>query len=109
MNNGVENYFVVPSYKPKEIYLFLKAYLSALIFRKPNSLIVIQKVQSNFIYANLLKILVKIRKKDTVYDLDDADYLETNPKTIYFFSKNCEKISRHHCFRTFFFATFSPF
>ncbi|NOR86568.1 MAG: glycosyltransferase, partial [Bacteroidales bacterium] len=92
-NKGIGNYFIVPSYKPKGIYLFLKAYLSALFFRRPNSLIVIQRVQSNFIYASLLKLLIRSRNKDTVYDLDDADYLEGNPKTIYYFAKNCQIIS----------------
>lgn len=92
-NKGVGNYFVVPSYRPKGIYLFIKAYLSALFFRKRNSLIVIQRVQSHFIYASLLKLLIRIKKQDTVYDLDDADYLEVNPKTIYYFAKHCEKLS----------------
>ena len=90
---GIDNYFVIPSYSIKGICLFLKAYFSALLFRKQNSLIVIQRVQSNFIYSTLLKLLIKFRKHDTVYDLDDADYLEVNPKTIYYFAKNCEKIS----------------
>jgi glycosyltransferase involved in cell wall biosynthesis len=90
---NIDSYLVIPGYSPQRIYFFLKAYLSALFFRKNNSLIVIQRVHSNFIYATLLKILVKLQNHDTVYDLDDADYLEHNPKTIYFFVKNCEKIS----------------
>ena len=90
---SVESYFVIPSYSISGILLFLKAYLSALFFRRRDSLIVIQRVQSNFIYANLLKLLVRLRNKNTVYDLDDADYLEVNPKTIYYFAKHCEKIS----------------
>lgn len=92
-NKDVENYFVVPSYRPMAIYLFLKAYLSALFFRKQNSLIVIQRVQSHFIYSTLLKLLIRVKNKDTVYDLDDADYLEVNPETIHFFAKHCNKIS----------------
>ncbi|MBL0330879.1 MAG: glycosyltransferase [Bacteroidetes bacterium] len=92
-NKGVGNYFIVPSYRPKGIYLFVKAYLAALFIRKPNSLIVIQRVHSHFLYASLLKLLIRIRNKDTVYDLDDADYLEVNPKTIHFFAKHCKKIS----------------
>jgi glycosyltransferase involved in cell wall biosynthesis len=90
---GVDSYFVVPGYSPGRIYLFLKAYFSALLFRKPNSLIVVQRVQSNFIYATLLKLLIKLRNKGSVYDLDDADYLETNPATIYYFARNCSTIS----------------
>ena len=92
-HKNVESYFIVPGYSPKNIFCFFKAYLSALLFRKNNSLIVIQRVQSNFIYANLLKLLIRTRGNDTVYDLDDADYLEVNPKTIYYFAKHCEKIS----------------
>jgi len=40
-----------------------------------------------------LKLLIRIKNQDTVYDLDDADYLEVNPKTIYYFAKHCEKLS----------------
>jgi glycosyltransferase involved in cell wall biosynthesis len=90
---GVDSYLVIPGYSPPAVYLFLKAFFSALLFRKENSLIVIQRVQSNFIYASLLKLLIRVRKQDTVYDLDDADYLEVNPDTIYYFAKHCEKIS----------------
>jgi glycosyltransferase involved in cell wall biosynthesis len=92
-HKNVESYLVVPGYSPANILRFLKAYFSALLFRRKNSIIVIQRVQSNFIYANLLKLLVRIRNKGTVYDLDDADYLEVNPKTIFYFARHCEKIS----------------
>src|SRR5688572_13337958 len=92
-HKGVNSYLVIPGYSPKRILIFLKAYFSALLFRKKNSLIVIQRVQSDFIYANLLKLLVRIRKRDTVYDLDDADYLELKPDTIHYFAKHCQKIS----------------
>jgi len=90
---GIESYLIIPGYSLSRIFLFLKAYFSALFFRRKNSLIVIQRVQSHFIYSTLLKLLIKIRNKDTVYDLDDADYLEVDPDTIYYFAKNCEKIS----------------
>ncbi len=89
----INSYFVYPSYKLNNVLLFTKAYFSALFFRKPNSIIVVQRINSNFIYANLLKLLVKLRKANTIYDIDDADYLEYPTKTIYFFSKNCSKIS----------------
>ena len=92
-NHNINSYLVIPSYTTKGIYTFLKAYFSAILYRKPNSLIVIQRVQSHFVYACLLKLLVLVRKHNTIYDLDDADYLEVNPSTIYFFSKKCEIIS----------------
>ncbi|HOW31191.1 MAG TPA: hypothetical protein PLP88_06465 [Bacteroidales bacterium] len=89
----IGNYLILPGYKPKCIFLFLKAYFSALLFRKRNSLIVIQRVQSHFIYANLLKLLVRVRYNNSIYDLDDADYLQVNPDTIYYFARHCHKIS----------------
>lgn len=90
---GINNYLVTPGYSPSRIASFAIAYLSALLNLHKNSLIVIQRVNSNFIYSNLLKLLVKIRKHNTVYDLDDADYLENNSKTLYYFAKNCKFIS----------------
>src|SRR5690606_10802839 len=62
-------------------------------FPKKNSLIVIQRVRSNFIYSNLLKLLVIARHSITVYELDDADYLEHDPSTIHFFARHCASIS----------------
>jgi glycosyltransferase involved in cell wall biosynthesis len=89
---GIGSYFVYPGYKLSVILNFLRAYLSALLFRKSDSVIVIQKVHSNFIYANLLKLLVLVRKTNTVYDIDDADYLLFPPSTIYWFCENCSSI-----------------
>ncbi|MDP2724050.1 MAG: hypothetical protein Q8O72_14940 [Bacteroidales bacterium] len=90
---GVSSYLVVPGYSPTRLLKFIKVYVSALLFRKHNSIIVIQRVQSKFIYATLLKFLIKIRKTNSVYDLDDADYLDHNPKTIVYFAQNCEHVS----------------
>ncbi|MEM9025216.1 MAG: hypothetical protein AAGB22_15825, partial [Bacteroidota bacterium] len=76
--HGIGYTLVIPGYRPALILRFLRAYCSALCFRKRNSVIVIQRVNSGFIYATLLRLLVVLRPKDTVYDLDDADYL-THP------------------------------
>ena len=91
-NFGICSYFVMPGYSPKAIWQFAKTYLSALFFCKADSIIVIQRVNSNFIYANLLKLLVKTRSHKTIYDLDDADYLEYKPKSIWWFIKNCSAL-----------------
>jgi hypothetical protein len=90
---NIDSRLVIPGYTPKRILLFLKAYFSALWFRKKNSLIVIQRLRSNFIYATLLKLLVLLQRKHTVYDLDDADYLERHPPTIYYFIRNCHYVT----------------
>jgi glycosyltransferase involved in cell wall biosynthesis len=91
-NYGIGSYFVMPGYSFGAILRFVRAYFSALFFIKSGSLIVIQRVNSNFIYANLLRLLVKIRKDNIIYDLDDADFLEYPPKSIWWFIKNCSSI-----------------
>lgn len=91
--HGINSVLIVPEYTRKGIFTFLKFYFSALLFRKKNSVIVIQRVHSSFIYGSLLKLLVTLRKKHTVYDLDDADYLDWNPKSIYFFARKCSHVT----------------
>jgi glycosyltransferase involved in cell wall biosynthesis len=88
----IKSYFITPSYKPNKILHFLRAYFSALLFRKSNSLIIIQRIHSSFIYSTLLKFLIKVRPTNTFYDLDDADYLDYPPKTIYHFIENCSGV-----------------
>jgi glycosyltransferase involved in cell wall biosynthesis len=90
---GIESYLVIPGYKPRRIILFARAYISALVFRRRRSMIVVQKVRTNFIYANLLKVLIRLRNKNTVYDIDDADYMEYDPRTINYFARHCKFIS----------------
>jgi glycosyltransferase involved in cell wall biosynthesis len=90
---GISSSLVIPGYSLNSLLNFIKSYLSVLILPKKNSLIVIQRVHSNFIYSNLLKLLVLLRKELTVYDLDDADYLEHDPKCIHFFARHCRYIS----------------
>ncbi len=73
--------------------MFLKTYLSVLLFRKPDSLIVVQKVTSNRLYAKTLKFLVAVRKNKTLYDIDDAEYCRNPTRTLHYFLKNCNSIS----------------
>lgn len=91
-NNGIQYDLVVPSYKLDQILRFLKVYFSVLFFRKKGSLLVIQKLYTNGFYANALKLLIRIQGKNTVYDLDDAEYLRHPKETIHFFLKNCQKV-----------------
>jgi glycosyltransferase involved in cell wall biosynthesis len=92
-NYNIDSSLIIPGYAPKRAFSFFKSYCSALFFRKDNSVIVIQRVHSGFIYSSLLKLLVSVRKKDTVYDLDDADYLYCKTNSIYFFAKKCSRIT----------------
>lgn len=90
---GIDNDFVFPERTKSAIWFFLKVYINVLFFRKKNSIIVIQKICSNRIYANLLKILVLFQSKNTQYDIDDAEYLRQEVKTLHFFLKRCEVIT----------------
>lgn len=89
----IGNNVAVPGYSLLKIIPFLVAYISALCFRKRKSIIVIQRVQTNFIYARLLKFLLFVRRKNTIYDIDDADYINGNTKQIEYFATHCDKIS----------------
>jgi hypothetical protein len=83
---------IIPSYRPTRILRFIRSYFSALFFRKTNSLIVVQRLNTNWIYATALKLLLIFRKTNTVYDLDDADYLENPPKSIFYFIKKSSTV-----------------
>jgi len=85
--------FIFPSYNPKYILRFLIGYFFALFFRKKDSLIVIQRVHTHFIYSTALKTLIFFQKKNTLYDLDDAEYFDRPAGTINYFLKNCETCS----------------
>ncbi len=92
-NEKIQYDFVFPERIIKGFYKFVKIYLSALLFRKKNSIIVIQKICSNGFYANLLKFLVVLQNKNTQYDLDDAEYLRQDTKTLHYFLRKCSIIS----------------
>lgn len=85
--------FVLPDRSLNGILFFLKTFLSILFFRKKDSLLVIQKICSNRWYANLLKLLVLLRKNATFYDIDDAEYFRQPTSTLHFFLKHCQKIA----------------
>lgn len=63
-----------------------------MFFRRKQSLIIIQRVSSQFIYARALQLLLFFRRKNVIYDLDDADFLEKPPGTMFYFLKRCNKI-----------------
>ena len=72
---------------------FGKMFFSGLLVRKAQSLIVIQKVCSNGLYAKALKLLIKIRNHNTLFDIDDAEHFRQETLSYHFFLKNCQKIS----------------
>lgn len=86
---GIKYSICYPGYSIPRVLRFISLYFSVLFFRKKHSVIVFQKIRTNRVYATLLKLLLFLRPKDTVYDFDDADYLTFNKKTIDHFIKNC--------------------
>ncbi len=90
---GVEYSIAYPGYDAKSIFRFAWMFFSALLFRKKDSLIVIQKLYTNRVYAFALKVLLFFRKKNTQYDLDDAEYLVYPPERIDYFIRNCAACS----------------
>jgi len=89
-NHAISSTFIYPGVKPVELLTFIKSYLEVVLFRRKNSLVIYQKLHSNGIYTQLLKLLLWLSPKDTIYDTDDADYLRYNDKQILHFIKNCE-------------------
>ncbi|MEO6168734.1 MAG: glycosyltransferase [Chitinophagales bacterium] len=90
--HGIAYSIIHPGYRPKEIFLFLKTYFSVLFFRKKNSIIVFQKIYTRGLYATALKILLLFRNHQTVYDIDDAEYLRFPAATVHFFMRHCQNI-----------------
>lgn len=84
---------IFPQRTVKGLLRFFKTYLKALFFKKSNDIIVIQKVCSNGFFAKALQCLVLFRKENTLYDLDDAEYLRQPTATLHFFLRHCEKIT----------------
>jgi glycosyltransferase involved in cell wall biosynthesis len=78
-------------YSLNVICRFILVYISVLLFQKKNSIIVFQKIRTNRIYAAALKLLLYLRPENTIYDIDDPDYLTFNKKTINHFIQNAEK------------------
>jgi hypothetical protein len=90
---GIACDFVFPSRNIKALLKFVKVYLTAFFVPKANAVIIIQKVCSNRMYANMLKLLAMVKSKITLYDLDNAEYLRQDTKTLHFFLKICKTIS----------------
>lgn len=91
--NNITNDFVFPERSLMSVLRFFRIFMTILFFRKKNSIIVIQKICSNRFYANLLKLLVVFQPNRTQFDIDDAEYLRQDTKSLHFFLKKCSIIS----------------
>jgi glycosyltransferase involved in cell wall biosynthesis len=90
---GISYSIVYPGYDYQNISNFLKAFFSALFFRKKNSIIVFQKIYTNGFYTFALKMLLFFRPKYTLYDIDDAEHTRRPTNTIHHFMENCSACS----------------
>lgn len=90
---NIKSDFIFPAQSFLHKLRFLRMFLSVLLFRKSNSLIVIQKICSNRLYAKSLKFLIFSQRKNTLYDLDDAEYLRNKTQTLHYFLRKCESVS----------------
>ena len=90
---GIGSTMFYPGYTLSNIFRFSLSFFSLLLFRRKNSVIVIEKVHTDRLYAILLKFLLKVHRNCTVYDIDDADYLKFSPKNILYFMQHCEQCS----------------
>jgi glycosyltransferase involved in cell wall biosynthesis len=80
---------VYPGYDWISISSFLRAYFSVLFFRKAESWIVFQKINTSGIYTVLLKVLVRLRPRRTLYDIDDAEYVRMPAGVMHYFMRHC--------------------
>ena len=90
---NIQNDFVFPERSVNGTLRLLKVFFSIIFFKKKNSIIVIQKVCSNRLYANILKLLILLKPKNTQFDIDDAEYLRNDTKSLHFFLRKCSVIS----------------
>ncbi len=86
---GINYDLIHPGYDLKNLSRFLRVFLGILLFRKRHSLIIFQKIYTKGVYANALKILLFFRPKNTIYDIDDAEYIRFEPATVQYFMKHC--------------------
>lgn len=90
---NVNSTFIYPSYKLLNILKFIATVVEILFFRKKNSLVVIENVYTRRIYALVLKTIVKINNKNTLYDIDDAEYERFTDTNIKYFIKHVSACS----------------
>ena len=90
---NIEYQIIYPGYSIKRIFDFSKAILSILFTSQKGKVVIIQKLQSNYIYARLLKLIIHLPQVKVFYDIDDADYLIQNGSRIYDFVRKVDAVT----------------
>ncbi len=93
LEQGISYDLVFPSYQLPAMLHFLRLYLAVLLGTRKQVVVVYQKIFSRGIYAQLLKLLLVLRPKNTLYDIDDAEYVRRPASTMRFFMKRCTACS----------------
>jgi glycosyltransferase involved in cell wall biosynthesis len=83
--HGITYDLIHPGYDRRSLMSFARVYLEALLFRRRDSVIVVQKLFTRGFYAWALKWLFRVRRHHTLYDIDDAEYVRRPPATMHFF------------------------
>lgn len=84
---------VYPGYSVKNIMHFFFVFFTALLSKPDDRLIIYQNTYTRRWYTLFLKTLLLLRPENTLYDIDDADYLRFPPQVIYHFMKRCSACS----------------
>lgn len=86
----IQSSFVYPGYTFSVIVNFFVSYFRVLFSFSNNIIVIYQKLHTKGVYTSLLKILVWLKPKGTLYDTDDADYLRYYDQNIYYFMRQCK-------------------
>jgi len=90
--HGQSYSFVYPGYRPGNILHFIRIFFEALFFRKKCSVIVFQKIYTRRLYGTALRLLLHFQRKNSIYDIDDAEYIRFPKGACLHFMGNCEKV-----------------
>ncbi len=90
--HNISYQIIYPGYRPATVYRFARAVLQVLLERPEGAVVIIEKLHTNRIYGRVLQLLQRYGKVQCLYDIDDADYLKFEPKTINKLMRNCRAV-----------------
>lgn len=89
---NMKSHFFTPSWNLLAVLRFMWLAFSIQFRSRKKTRVVIQRVHSNRFYARILKLIVRLNKSICYYDLDDAQYVECDPRTIHWFLEHSEGV-----------------
>ncbi len=85
---GIPVSLFLPERSAAGLLRFARIYLRAMLFAGPDAVIVFQKIYTGGWYAHALRLLLCMRRSQSCYDIDDAEYLRHDPGTVDWFMSN---------------------